>query len=466
MAKKQSELLEIFKLGGILLLIAAVVGTTVAFVHASTKEQILLNNMVNEEDILAVVPSFDSVTNVTEDYEAVDNLLEIYEVEEGGAVIAYVYKTSGRGYDPEPVEVLTGIGIEGSVLGIKVMKQSETPGLGSLIQDEDFISRFRDRSIESLLQVVKSAPSNDNEVQALSGATASSAAVVSAVNVAITHYREQILGEEVGEETPRPNIDNMGLTGDEMVAVDGELEAYEVLQNGVTTGFIIYGEGTGYYNTPIVVAVGINVEGVITGIMVTEQEETPGLGDVITEEGFAQLFIGNDAEEQANQVYSGATDSSRGAIRAINQAVAYFNDVLAGQITEAEAPGIENMNLTGDEMVELPGALTAFEVLNQGETSGYIIYGVGKGYYNTDIVVAVGFNRADDTISGIMVTEQSETPGFGDVILEEGFYALFTGNAAETQPNQVYSGATNSSRGAIAAINQAVDYYNEIKGGN
>jgi electron transport complex protein RnfG len=110
----------------------------------------------------------------------------------------------------------------------------------------------------------------------------------------------------------------------------GDLKTLKVTKAGAVTGYIVYGEGKGYYDTPIIVAVGFDLATKkITNIMVTEQNETQGLGTAITDVEFSEMFQGKDAQAQKIEVYSGASVSSEGAIKAINAAITYFNDVLA-----------------------------------------------------------------------------------------------------------------------------------------
>ena len=59
------------------------------------------------------------------------------------------------------------------------------------------MQRFKDKPATDYLEAVKVTPNKDNEVEAISGATTSSKASVSAVNEAITFYLESIKGETV-----------------------------------------------------------------------------------------------------------------------------------------------------------------------------------------------------------------------------------------------------------------------------
>ncbi len=290
--------------------------------------------------------------------------------------------------------------------------------------------------------------------------------MTSAINDAVKFHKENILGEEVVEvPVVEPTFENMKMTGDEMAEISGDLKTLEVKTAGEVTGYIVYASNPGYYeDKPIKVAVGFdNATETITNILIIEQNETPGLGDAILEEGLAELFQGTAAQEQTVQVYSGASESSKGVYRAVNQAILYYNDVLMKE------PTIENMRLTGDEMAEISGEYKTFEVKTAGEVTGYIVYASNPGYYeDKPIEVAVSFDVASKQVKNIMVVKQKETQGIGTKISEEAFTQLFQDKPSEEMSVQVYSGASESSKGVYKAVNKAILYFNDVlmQGGN
>ena len=79
------------------------------------------------------------------------------------------------GYDPQrPV-----------VTGMYVLESRETPGLGDKIfKDEDFVANFEELAVDPEIVLVKDGADADNEVDAITGATISSKAVVKIINEA------------------------------------------------------------------------------------------------------------------------------------------------------------------------------------------------------------------------------------------------------------------------------------------
>lgn len=100
--------------------------------------------------------------------------------------IGMVMIVESRGYS-STIKLLVGIGAEGLVSGVKVLSQSETPGLGNKIVEDSFLLQpaLQDASIRQELAVTK----DGGEVQAVTGATVSSRAVVRGVNKALSAAR-------------------------------------------------------------------------------------------------------------------------------------------------------------------------------------------------------------------------------------------------------------------------------------
>lgn len=70
---------------------------------------------------------------------------------------------------------------------------SETPGLGDKAKTEDFSKQYKNKNVDSFT-VVKQAPSADNEIEAISGATITSKAMTNGVNACITYFQNELEG--------------------------------------------------------------------------------------------------------------------------------------------------------------------------------------------------------------------------------------------------------------------------------
>lgn len=116
-----------------------------------------------------------------------------------GNVIAYlVTATSSDAYDGA-LQAMTGVTMDGEVLGVTYLSISETPGLGLKAAEDDFKNQYVGKNVESLI-VVKDGADAENEIDAISGATKTSKAVTGCVNSAIvfsTKYGVENMIEEV-----------------------------------------------------------------------------------------------------------------------------------------------------------------------------------------------------------------------------------------------------------------------------
>ncbi len=110
-----------------------------------------------------------------------------------------------------------------------------------------------------------------------------------------------------------------------------------------------------------------------------------------------------------------------------------------------------------------------------GNFIGHVVNVTSPNGYGGDITIAVGILE-DGTIKGISVISQSETAGLGAVCAEDKFTGQFAGikgfveyvKTGKTEPNEIdaISGATITTRAVTEAVNTAVAYVDEQKGGN
>ena len=111
-----------------------------------------------------------------------------------GNTLGYVITVvSHAGYGGD-ITFSIGITNEGVLNGYSITDISETAGLGMKAKDEGFSSQFVNKAI-GLYEVVKTSPSADTEIQAISGATITSKAVTYGVDAGITYYQSLVGGD-------------------------------------------------------------------------------------------------------------------------------------------------------------------------------------------------------------------------------------------------------------------------------
>jgi electron transport complex protein RnfG len=111
---------------------------------------------------------------------------DLYVVKSGETVVGTAVTATAEGYGG-PIVALVGFGPPGTIAGVRFVKLSgETAGLGSRVAQAAFTAQFAGKAADTL-RLVKTSP-GAGEVQAVSGATYSSAGAVDAVNAAIGLY--------------------------------------------------------------------------------------------------------------------------------------------------------------------------------------------------------------------------------------------------------------------------------------
>jgi electron transport complex protein RnfG len=109
-----------------------------------------------------------------------------------GKELGYVVvATSGDGYKGD-IEVAVGITEDKKITGIGFVSIDETPGLGMKAKDPEFKDQFNDKDADTL-ELVKTDPTADNQIKAISGATYSSRATTAAVNTAVYFANNALL---------------------------------------------------------------------------------------------------------------------------------------------------------------------------------------------------------------------------------------------------------------------------------
>ncbi|MFH0826365.1 MAG: FMN-binding protein [Candidatus Omnitrophota bacterium] len=166
---------DMIRYGLTLGVICVVASASLAVVHSLAQPRIAASALSEEEASLKdVLPEADHFEPV----KANNDILYYKAFDLNDRKMGIAFKAKGKGYS-STVETMVGMSAQGEILAIKVLSQNETPGLGANVAEPDFAARFSQKSIEDL-----------NEVQAVTGATISSRAVIDSV----AEKAEEILG--------------------------------------------------------------------------------------------------------------------------------------------------------------------------------------------------------------------------------------------------------------------------------
>lgn len=125
----------------------------------------------------AVVASGDTATTINEVLAAVDAQ---------NKVIGYVFSvTNSEGYGGD-IQLSVGIRSDGTINGYEVLSISETAGLGMKATESEFKDQFKGKKVEKL-EVVKTGAKEEQQIDAISGATITSTAVTKEVNACLAY---------------------------------------------------------------------------------------------------------------------------------------------------------------------------------------------------------------------------------------------------------------------------------------
>jgi electron transport complex protein RnfG len=182
---------DIIKLGLFLMLVAAVAGLGVGYVNSMAAP--LIEKQILEEKIRSfkeVYPEGDNVENETAKYLGVPDqiLKEVNIAYRSGTPGGVIYLAQTKGYSGD-ITILAGFDLaSGKITAVKVLSQTETPGLGSKAKDPAFQNRYKGKGSAVALEISKTAPIKDNQIQAMTASTITSKAVTKGVNAAREHF--------------------------------------------------------------------------------------------------------------------------------------------------------------------------------------------------------------------------------------------------------------------------------------
>lgn len=200
--EKNKDVKSMLKDAVILFVITLLSGLMLGFVYELTKEPIRLQEekAIQEacQAVFADASSFEAL-KYTPAVEITDKLAAdgveigtVYTANDGsGQRKGYVVETtSAEGYGGD-ITLYVGITNEGILNGISILSIAETPGLG-MNAESVLVPQFE--NVEAtVFTITKTGSTSESEIDAISGATVTTKAVVNAVNGAITIVTEDIM---------------------------------------------------------------------------------------------------------------------------------------------------------------------------------------------------------------------------------------------------------------------------------
>lgn len=183
---------DIIKLSIFLLIVSGISGAGLSYVNELTgpliEKQILQNKI---DSFKEVYPKADKVENespawLKTPYDPA--LKEVNIAYRSGVPAGVIYAVETKGYSG-PISILAGFDIAtAKITAIKVLNQRETPGLGAKAKESSFQDRYRNKNSAFPLEVTKTAPTKENQIQAITASTITSKAITKGVNAAREHF--------------------------------------------------------------------------------------------------------------------------------------------------------------------------------------------------------------------------------------------------------------------------------------
>lgn len=173
-----NPILDFFRQSWLVLILASGLSAALAGVDYGLRDRIVENSRQRlEKAVLEVVPG----GTVSEPVDV--SGVQMYRVkDDSGACCGWATQAEGRGFQ-ERIRLMVGLSNDGDrVTGLTVLESNETPGLGDRIQQQEFRNQFVGKSTEHPFTRSRPGVSAPAPVDAITGATISSNAVIDAIN--------------------------------------------------------------------------------------------------------------------------------------------------------------------------------------------------------------------------------------------------------------------------------------------
>lgn len=190
--------------------VALLAGAALSWASSATREPIAAAEAHDMQLTLAqVLPEGISDNDLLKDVRELDGprgKLKIHLARKAGKLTAAVYQVAERGYAADIV-LLMAVDTDARVLGVRVLKHSETPGLGDKIElaKSPWITRFSGKSTDDPSPARWAVKKDGGEFDQFAGATVTPRAVVKAVKGGLDFFvahRNEIVGAPADPEKP------------------------------------------------------------------------------------------------------------------------------------------------------------------------------------------------------------------------------------------------------------------------
>lgn len=254
-----------------------------------------------------------------------EGVTEIYKAINGAG---YTITSFSRGYGGA-VNLMFAFDKDGKIINLKVLSHEETAGLGSKIENPEFLQPFVGATEEL----------TSSDIDMIGGATISSNAALDAANIARKAYNqyakgiveveltlEEKLGLLFGEGTPAATL-TTDYTHEDAVEFWQTEKGLIVVTEGKGNGIIGDEHPSGKMLKGYVA---FDETGAVVNVMFdAAASETKGLGTKVEDSAYIANFIGMTSADQPTTVdlIANCTYSSKGAMECVAKAITVYNEV-------------------------------------------------------------------------------------------------------------------------------------------
>lgn len=173
--KSETMLRRTLRIALSLTVICICVALAVSVSYTLTRDKIEEKRIATERAAISAVFEADGIEYRSLD-GAPDTVSAVFEVSSAsGDILGWAVSASPSGFGGN-IDMIVGIGHDGKIVGVNITALSETPGLGSRVNDANYLSQYIG---------ISGKPALGTDVDAISGATISSRSVLSGVNRAL-----------------------------------------------------------------------------------------------------------------------------------------------------------------------------------------------------------------------------------------------------------------------------------------
>lgn len=190
----------------VLVLVATISATVLGFINVTTRPIIEANEARKlRRSVLSSVNVDYNSENLEKKFKSTIETREIngkevfFHYGQDGKLKEVAFRISGSGFQGQIQGIISLKPDLQEVVGLEILSQQETPGLGARITEDWFLEQFNGKVLKPRIEIVKGGSSANNEVDAITGATRTSKSVQGIINNNVEKMKKEVLTDKAME---------------------------------------------------------------------------------------------------------------------------------------------------------------------------------------------------------------------------------------------------------------------------